>query len=177
MRITQLLAKAAAALMTVLRIAAGTMLIASVAINFANIIGRYFLSVSLSWAEEVMLFLMIGCVFLAAGPVGWMGRNIRMDVVISALPARLRTGFEIFADLVTIATCVALAIFAWPVLTMLSELDQRSDSANIPLVIPQAAVPLGLLLMALLIAVRLVVQGVRHEDVISSRGTGTEAEH
>ena len=70
-----------------------------------------------------------------------------------------------FADLVTIATCIALAIFAWPVMTMLTELDQRSQSANIPLVIPQAAVPVGLLLMALLIAVRLYVHGVR-QDVL-----------
>ena len=71
----------------------------------------------------------------------------------------------------TIATCVALAIFAWPVMTMLAELDQRSASANIPLVIPQAALPLGLLLMALLIAVRLCLYGVRHDDVISSRSS------
>ena len=53
-------------------------------------------------------------------------------------------------------------------MTMLSELDQRSQSANIPLVIPQAALPLGLLLMALLIAVRLFVQGARHDEVVSS---------
>src|SRR3984885_14078449 len=165
------LRKAAAALMALLRVAAGAMLIASVGINFANIIGRYFLSVSLSWAEEAMLFLMIGCVFLGAAPVGWAGRHIRMDVVISLLPPRARRGFEIFSDLVTAATCVALAIFAWPVMTMLAELDQRSESANIPLVIPQAALPLGLLLMALLIAVRLYVHGVRHDDVISSRGS------
>ena len=163
--------------MTALRIAAATMLIASVGINFANIIGRYFLSVSLSWAEEAMLFLMIGCVFLAAGPVGWMGRNIRMDVLVSQLPGRLRTAFEVFADLVTIATCIALAVFAWPVMTMLAELDQRSDSANIPLVIPQAAVPVGLVLMAVLIAMRLYVQGVRHDDVISSRSQNTEPGH
>ena len=157
--------------MTALRLAAGAMLIASVAINFANIIGRYFLSVSIPWAEEMMLFLMIGAVFLGIGPVGWLGRHIRMDVVVSMLPARARTMFEIFSDLVTIATCVMAAIFAWPVITMLNELDQRSASANIPLVIPQAALPLGLLLMALLIAVRLYVHGVRHDDVISSRGS------
>jgi C4-dicarboxylate transporter DctQ subunit len=163
------LRRCADALMAVLRIAAGAMLIASVAINFANIIGRYFLSVSLSWAEEAMLFLMIGSVFMAAPPVGWLGRHIRMDVVVSLLPPRLRTVFEVFSDLVTIATCVALTVFAWPVMTMLAELDQRSESANIPLVIPQAAVPLGLALMALLIAVRLIVLGVRHDDPISSR--------
>jgi TRAP-type C4-dicarboxylate transport system permease small subunit len=167
----EILRRGAAALMAVLRAAAGAMLITSVGINFANIIGRYFLSVSLSWAEEAMLFLMIGCVFLGIGPVGWMGRHIRMDVVVSLLPPRARAAFELFSDLVTIATCVALAIFAWPVMTMLAELDQRSESANIPLVIPQAALPLGLLLMALLIAVRLYVHGVRHDDVISSRGS------
>jgi len=167
----EILRRGAAALMAVLRAAAGAMLITSVGINFANIIGRYFLSVSLSWAEEAMLFLMIGCVFLGIGPVGWMGRHIRMDAVVSLLPPRARAAFELFSDLVTIATCVALAIFAWPVMTMLAELDQRSDSANIPMVIPQAAVPLGLLLMALLIAVRLYVHGVRHDDVISSRGS------
>jgi TRAP-type C4-dicarboxylate transport system permease small subunit len=167
----EILRRGAEALMACLRFAAGAMLTASVGINFVNIIGRYFFSVSLSWAEEAMLFLMIGCVFLAAGPVGWMGRHIRMDVVVSMLPERARGAFELFSDLVTIATCVALAIFAWPVVTMLAELDQRSESANIPLVIPQAAVPLGLLLMALLIAVRLIVRGVRHDDIISSRGS------
>ena len=159
--------------MTVLRIAAGCMLVASVAINFANIIGRYFLSVSIPWAEEMMLFLMIGAVFLGIGPVGWLGRHIRMDVLVSMLPPRARTVFEVFSDLVTIATCIMAAIFAWPVITMLNELDQRSAMANIPLVIPQAAVPLGLALMALLISVRLITLGVRHDDVISSR----EIEH
>jgi TRAP-type C4-dicarboxylate transport system permease small subunit len=166
------LSRGAQALMTALRFAAGAMLIASVAINFANIIGRYFLSVSLSWAEEAMLFLMIGCVFLGAGPVGWAGRHIRMDVVVSLLPPRARKAFDIFSDLVTIATCLALAVFAWPVMTMLTELDQRSQSANIPLVIPQAALPLGLLLMALLIAIRLFVQGAHHDEVASPEDFG-----
>lgn len=172
-RISQGLRRAADVLSTALRIAAGAMLIASVGINFANIIGRYFLSVSLSWAEEAMLFLMIGCVFLGAGPVGWMGRHIRMDVIVSLLPPRARIAFDLLSDLVTIATCVALAIFAWPVMTMLADLDQRSESANIPLVIPQGVVPVGLLLMALLIAIRLFVQGVRHDEVIPPE----DAEH
>ena len=168
----QNLLRGATALIAVLRIAAGAMLIASVAINFANIIGRYFFSVSLSWAEEAMLFLMIGCVFLGAGPVGWMGRHIRMDVVVSALPPSARKAFELFSDLVTIATCVMLTIFAWPVVAMLAELDQRSQSANIPLVIPQVMVPLGLSVMALLIAVRLIVYGVRVPDAGPTEGTG-----
>jgi TRAP-type C4-dicarboxylate transport system permease small subunit len=168
-----LLARGADALMAALRIAAGVMLVASVGINFANIVGRYVFSVSIPWAEEAMLFLMIGCVFLGAAPVGWLGRHIRMDVLVSILPAGVRKIFELFADLVTIATCVMLAIFAWPMLTMFAELDQRSQTANIPLVIPEAVVPAGLILMALLIAVRLITLGTRHGTTISAR----EVEH
>ena len=164
-QISQGLRRVANALLTALRIAAGAMLIASVGINFANIVDRYFLSVSLSWAEEAMLFLMIGCVFLGAGPVGWMGRHIRMDIVVSLLPPRARMVLDLLSDLVTIATCVALAIFAWPVMTMLADFDQRSESANIPLVIPQAALPVGLLVMALLIAIRIFLQNVGDEVI------------
>ena len=40
------------------------------------------------------------------------------------------------------------------------------------LVIPQAVVPLGLMLTALLIAVRLIVQGARHHDVIAPEDYG-----
>ncbi|HEY2534209.1 MAG TPA: TRAP transporter small permease [Xanthobacteraceae bacterium] len=167
-----LLSRGAGALMAVLRVAAGTMLIGSVAINFVNIIGRYVFSVSIPWAEEAMLFLMIGCVFLAAGPVAYLGRHIRMDVVVLALPSRARQGFELLSDLITIATCIMLAVFAWPVVTMLAQLDERSDTANIPLVIPQAALPLGLLLMALLIGVRLIVQRGARTDA-GARGSSS----
>ncbi len=160
-----LLLRCANALTAFLRVAAGIMLLASVAVNFVNIIGRYLFSASISWAEEAMLFLMIGCVFLGAGPVGYLGRHIRMDVAVLSLPARLRKALEVLSELITIATCIMLAIFAWPVVTMLAELDQRSDTANIPLVIPQSALPLGLVLMAFLIAVKLIVRGGARTDI------------
>ena len=150
------LARGARAGLVFLRWASGLLLLASVAINFANIIGRYFFSVSLQWAEEMMLFLMVGCVFLGIGLVGWSGRHIRMDVLVSLLPPRGRRAMELFADLVVIATSIALAIVALPAIRMLAAFDQRSQAANIPLVIPQAMVPLGLAVMALLIAIRLL---------------------
>ena len=153
----QVLLRWARRLIVVTRTAAAVMLAASVAINFANIIGRYFFSVSIQWAEEIMLFLMIGCVFLGTGAVGWSRRQIRMDAVIALLPAKLRQILEVIAELVEIATCFFLAVLAWPVVTMLAELDQRSQAANFPLVIPQAMMPIGLVLMALLIAVGLIV--------------------
>ena len=152
------------ALMAVIRIVSGALLVGSVAVNFANIIGRYFLSVSIPWAEEVMLFLMIGCVFLNCGLVGWSSRQIRMDAFVSLLPPALRSIVELACEIVLMANSLLLAILAWPVVSMLAELDQRSQAANIPLVLPQAMMPIGFLLMAILIAVRLIAQGRSSRD-------------
>jgi len=140
------------------RAAAGILLISSVAVNFANIIGRYFFSVSIPWAEEIMLFLMVGCVFTGCCAVAWEGRQIRMDVIVNMLPPKLRELVNVLSELVLIATAAAVTAFAWPVITQLAAFDERSQAANFPLVIPQAMVPIGYTLMALLVAVRLMVR-------------------
>jgi TRAP-type C4-dicarboxylate transport system permease small subunit len=140
------------------RAAAGILLISSVAINFANIIGRYFFSVSIPWAEEIMLFLMVGCVFTGCCAVAWEGRQIRMDVIIGMMPAKVRDLFLLLSELVLIAAAAAVTVFAWPVITQLAAFDERSQAANFPLVIPQAMVPIGYTLMALLVAVRLIAR-------------------
>ena len=160
------LVRGAHGLMGVIRVVSGALLVGSVAVNFANIIGRYFLSVSIPWAEEVMLFLMIGCVFLNCGLVGWSSRQIRMDAFVSMLPPALRSIVELVCEIVLMATSLLLAILAWPVVSMLAELDQRSQAANIPLVLPQAMMPIGFLLMAILIAVRLLTHRAPGENAL-----------
>jgi TRAP-type C4-dicarboxylate transport system permease small subunit len=143
-------------LLMVTRTASGICLLASVAINFANIIGRYFFSVSIPWAEEIMLFLMVGCVFTGCCAVAWEGRQIRMDVVVSMLPDKVRDFLALLSELVMIATAAAITAFAWPVIAQLAAFDQRSQAADFPLVIPQAMIPIGYSLMGLLVAVRLM---------------------
>jgi TRAP-type C4-dicarboxylate transport system permease small subunit len=158
-------------LLTLTRAAAGIFLISSVAINFANIIGRYFFSISIPWAEEIMLFLMVGCVFTGCCAVAWEGRQIRMDVVIGMMPAPIRDFFNLLAELVLIATAALVTSFAWPVITQLAAFDERSQAANFPLVIPQAMIPIGYSLMALLVAVRLLTRrrrGAGHADTSHS---------
>jgi TRAP-type C4-dicarboxylate transport system permease small subunit len=151
-------------LLAITRTVAGVCLLGSVAINFANIIGRYFFSVSIPWAEEIMLFLMVGCVFTGCCSVAWEGRQIRMDVVVSMLPAKVRILLGLLSELVLIATAAAVTAFAYPVITQLAEFDERSQAANFPLVIPQAMVPIGYTLMALLVAVRLMQRPSQGND-------------
>jgi TRAP-type C4-dicarboxylate transport system permease small subunit len=145
-------------LLAITRTVAALCLIASVAINFANIIGRYFFAVSIPWAEEIMLFLMVGCVFTGCCAVAWEGRQIRMDVVLTMLSPRQREFCHVLSDLVMVATAVAVTVFAWPVISQLAAFDERSQAADFPLVIPQAMVPIGYSLMGLLVAFRLLIR-------------------
>jgi TRAP-type C4-dicarboxylate transport system permease small subunit len=163
------LIKAVHWLLAVTRTVAAICLLSSVAINFANIIGRYFFSVSIPWAEEIMLFLMVGCVFTGCCAVAWEGRQIRMDVVVSMLPPKIRDFLAVLSELVLIAAAAAVTAFAWPVITQLAAFDERSQAANFPLVIPQAMIPIGYTLMALLVAIRLMRR--------PARGGGADATH
>jgi len=147
------------ALVSVLRVLAGVLLGVSVLLNFINVVGRYFFHESIYWAEEVMLFLMVGCVFFGNGVVAWSGRQLRMDVLVNMTPKSVQKMLFLASELVMIGVCIAIAIFSWPVIRDLAAFDQRSQSAEIPMVIPQALVPIGLALMAFLVIARLITGG------------------
>jgi C4-dicarboxylate transporter, DctQ subunit len=140
-----------------IRVLAVTLLVCSVGLNFCNIIGRYFLARSITWAEEMMLFLMVGCVFFGAATPAWAGRHIRMDVFLRMAPRKVRDALHLFSDAALVVTSIVLVVFAFPTVLQLQDFDQRSMAANIPLVIPQAAIPIGLALMALLGTARIVL--------------------
>lgn len=143
-------------LLTLTRTVSAICLLSSVVINFINIIGRYVFSVSIPWAEEIMLFLMVGCVFTGCCAVAWQGRYIRMDMLISLLPPKWNAFFNLLSELVLIAAAIAVTDFAYPVIVQLAAFDERSEAADFPLVIPQSMVPIGYTLMGVLVAIRLL---------------------
>jgi TRAP-type C4-dicarboxylate transport system permease small subunit len=132
------------------------LMLIAVALNAANIAGRYVFFRPIESAEEIMLFLLVGTVFLGNAIVGFEGKQLRMDVIIHALPRGLGRACDLAADVTMIAVCVFLIVLGWPAVQMLAEFDQRSEAAEIPLVIPQALVPIGLGLNAFLVGVRLI---------------------
>ena len=73
--------RAVARLMAVPRFLVAALILTSIAINFANVIGRYVFFSPIIWAEEVMIFIMVWCVFIGAVLVTWDGRHLRMDLL------------------------------------------------------------------------------------------------
>src|SRR5262245_14393650 len=67
------------------RIAAAALAVV-VAINAANVAGRYLFHAPIIWAEEAMVYLMIVTVFFAAITVTWRNIHIRIDVFLKYVP-------------------------------------------------------------------------------------------
>jgi TRAP-type C4-dicarboxylate transport system permease small subunit len=135
--------------MRVIRAILGVVLVLSVLLNFANVIGRKFLAAPIVGAEEVMSFLMITLVFLGSGVVAYDGTHINMEILIDRFPPRLRDTFKAFAQVVAIGIAATLVTLGVPIVRHLQQFDERSQAANVPLFIPQAMVPIGLTLLAL----------------------------
>jgi TRAP-type C4-dicarboxylate transport system permease small subunit len=159
-------------LVVLIRILTAILLLVSVVVNFANVVGRYVFAAPIASAEEVMLFLLVAIVFLGNSVVAWERKQIRMDVFLHALPPGLRNALDVLADLAAIVVSVVLVVLSWPAIQMLAEFDERSQAADIPLVIPQALVPIGLGLTALLVTVRLIAGRTRRRLPFAEPGPG-----
>jgi TRAP-type C4-dicarboxylate transport system permease small subunit len=115
----------------------------AVLLNFANVVGRYLLGLSLLGADEVQIFIMVAMTFLGAAVVSRRNLHLRMDVLVRFLPAGARVALRV-------AEQVLLAALAGFVLTQsyfyarqMLRIGRTSDMAGIPMWIPHATVALG----------------------------------
>lgn len=133
---------------------AGLILIA-IAINFANVISRYLFNFALFWAEEIMIFLVVWCVFIGAAAVAFNGANLRMDLLSARFPDSLR-GVVNGAAALSFIGCTGFAAWqSWRVVTLFADGGSVSVTASVPMVIPHSALLVGLVLMVLAVLLRL----------------------
>jgi TRAP-type C4-dicarboxylate transport system permease small subunit len=119
----------------------------AVLLNFANVVGRYLLGLSLLGADEVQIFIMVAMTFLGAAVVTRRNLHLRMDVLVRFLPAGARVALRV-------AEQVLLAALAGFVLTQsyfyalqMWRIGRTSDMAGIPMWIPHATVAIGFTLI------------------------------
>jgi C4-dicarboxylate transporter DctQ subunit len=140
---------------------AGASLMIIVAINGANVVARYLFGLPFSWAEELMLFLMILSVFTGVIAVTWRNLHIRIDTFIERASPLVRRAAQVIGTLVAIAAILTVTVASTRVVLLLYEFDQRTDALNAPSWIPQSFLPIGLGTVALLMAVRLLLSLAR----------------
>ena len=148
------------------RLMLGVLILAGIAINFANVVGRYVFSSPIVWAEEVLAYIMVWCVLIGAVPVMWEGRHIKMDLIAAAVRGRARIALNAITAIGIVLVCVFVIMQSWPFVSMLIETDQRSIILRLPMGLMNAALLLGFIgiLLVVLVRLRTFVRGQMETD-------------
>jgi TRAP-type C4-dicarboxylate transport system permease small subunit len=128
----------------------GTVVLAFVAlvvVAFAQVVFRYALGNSLSWAEEVSRYLFVWIVFLASAITLDKGRHIAVDSLQESLSERARTVLQIVLG-VFIAVFLVVVIWKSHNLARIAMIE-RAPASGVPLGLVQMAMPIGAALMLL----------------------------
>jgi TRAP-type C4-dicarboxylate transport system permease small subunit len=121
------------------RAAIGAIILIAIAINFANIVGRYVFLAPLPWAEEVLVFLVIWGVCLGASAVTYDNRHLDMNLFASGFPPMLGAALEAVKLAALIGFCAYTVSNAWTIVALMERNGQVSITASIPMTIPYSA--------------------------------------
>jgi TRAP-type C4-dicarboxylate transport system permease small subunit len=128
--------------------AIGGIILLAIAINFANIIGRYVFLAPLPWAEEVLVFLVIWGVCVGGSAVTYDNRHLDMDLFVGLFPPTMRAVLEILKLVTLVGFCAFTVVNAWTIVALMARNGQVSITAGIPMTIPYAAFVAGFGLIA-----------------------------
>lgn len=140
--------------MSVPRFVIGALILFSIGLNFANVVARYVFLSPIIWADEVMIYAMVWCVFIGAVPVSWDGRHLRMDLLSAGLKAPWKQVVNFIATAVFLIVCGFIIVQSFQAVSLFGRLGQQSTVAGIPMVVPHAALLIGFTLMMIAVAVR-----------------------
>jgi TRAP-type C4-dicarboxylate transport system permease small subunit len=133
----------------------GTLMLAGVAINFANVVARYAFGRPFFWAEEILVFLTIWGVFIGLAAISYNGGHLNMDLFSAALRGRLKVALNAVVTLVLLAICVFVIAQSYQVVALFASAGQVSVAAGVPKAIPHAALLAGFALTVLAVVVRI----------------------
>lgn len=133
----------------------GSLMLASVAICFSNVVARYVFGFALFWAEEVMVFLAIWGVFIGVAAAAYDRAHLSMDLFSQSFTGRVRAVLNLAMAATLLAACAFMLLQSWQVVSLFYQGGGVSVSAGVPKWIAHAALPAGFALTALAVLVRL----------------------
>lgn len=141
-------------IVTIPRFIIGVAILVGIAINVANVIGRYFFLEPIIWAEEIMIYIMVWTVFIGAILVSFEGQHLKMDFFSIMLPSPFKEIINFIAAVSVMLVCIYVVPNNWTVVELMWNNDQRSVVAEVPMVIPHFALLFGFVMIFIAIAVR-----------------------
>jgi C4-dicarboxylate transporter DctQ subunit len=122
-----------------------------------QVLSRYFFPQgSISYAEEVIVYLVIWAIMVVSGQLVRTDSHVRPDLVFNILPGGLLRWMEMFNCTAAIVFCGGLAWYGWQIVQTARLIEECSASdLRFPMWIYYAALPTGSALMLIRYVVRL----------------------
>jgi TRAP-type C4-dicarboxylate transport system permease small subunit len=131
-------------------------LLGTIVLNFANVVDRYVLGRTLVGADEVQTYAMVWIAFLGAGLVAWHGEHLRMDVLWRFYPPALQRAVRVAEGVLVLLVVGFALVQSLRYAASMWQFGARSPTAGIPMWIAHSGLALGLALILLAGARRLM---------------------
>jgi C4-dicarboxylate transporter, DctQ subunit len=137
---------------------AGLLGLAALGLALWQVASRYFFPrQAISFAEEVIVYLMIWAILIVSSQLVRTDSHVRPDLVLNVAPAKVKRWLEVFNSVAAIVFCAGCTWFGWQVASIALALDERSASdLRFPMWIYYGSLPAGGLLMSIRYVIRLV---------------------
>jgi C4-dicarboxylate transporter DctQ subunit len=126
-------------------------------VGLVQVLGRYIAPrFAISWAEEVIVYLIVWGVMIASSQLVRTDGHVRPDLVLRALPPQGQRWMEAVNCLVALTFSAGMVWYGWIIVSTAWVLDERSSTGlTFPMWLYYAALPAGGLLMIARYLIRL----------------------
>ncbi|MBN8874374.1 MAG: TRAP transporter small permease [Rhodospirillales bacterium] len=126
-------------------------------VGIVQVAGRYlFPEHAISWAEEVIVYLVVWGVMIISSQLVRTDGHVRPDLVLRLVPPAGQRWMEAFNCVVALAFCVGMIWYGWQIVDTSLLLDERSATdLGFPMWIYYTALPAGGVLMTVRYLIRL----------------------
>lgn len=128
---------------------ASALLAAIVLLIFGNVFMRYIMNASLSWGEELTLWLFVWFVWLGVSYAFHMGDHVRITVLRDVLSERARLYADVVIALLVLGFLIVLTIECIKLIRQPFVASQTSVVLGLPIPILYASAPVGACLSAI----------------------------
>jgi C4-dicarboxylate transporter DctQ subunit len=161
------------------RLLIGLLGMLAMVVGVVQVAGRYIAPrYAISWAEEVIVYLVVWGIMLAASQLVRTDGHVRPDLVLRAVPVRAQRWLEVLNCVAALVFCIGLAWYGWSIVATSWQLDERSSSdLQFPMWLYSAAIPTGALLMSVRYLARLYRYLFAFDEEAMAVGLGHIPEH
>lgn len=135
---------------------AGATFLLLVFAGFIQVVFRYAFHIAVAWADELILFCLVWCVFMGSSVATVDRKHIIISALVDVFPPKLAKYVTIFSQFVWLAASVVIGYVTWTNAIVSLQMGSKTLGGKFPYWVAMIAIPIGLILMAIKVAVLIV---------------------